>query len=80
MEMAEQTLRLIPSQSLQNGYIVTQQYLPETGELSIYSGNVLRESTALELIGKIGIAFSTMSGGKAKLILEMMIDEKFTEQ
>lgn|GEM_PF-1875805 len=60
--------------------IETPRFLPETNELSVYTGRVLDKSIGKELATRVAVAFPEMSPAKAMLLIEMMIDEQFTEQ
>ncbi len=61
------------------GSRVIQRYRPDKGELSLYEGKLLDEHTSAKLVLDVITAFR-YSQHKAKLLLEMMADEKFTNE
>jgi hypothetical protein len=62
------------------GSTTTQQFRPESQELLAYRDRQLDKSTGKELATRVAVAFPEMSPAKAMILIEMMIDDGFTEQ
>jgi hypothetical protein len=73
-------LHLINSQGSSIGSTGTRQFQPETSELCVYCDKKLDKATGKELATRVAVAFPEMSPAKAMILIEMMIDESFTEQ
>ena len=80
MEQGHAALRLINSRESSIGSTITRHYLPETEELAIYTDKPLGKLAGKELATRVAVAFPEMTPAKAMLLIEMMIDEGFSEQ